>query len=46
VKNASQLRAPHATFDPAKRDSANLLAGQGPLPAGPLNAPQQEAAYY
>jgi hypothetical protein len=27
VRDANQLRSPNAAFDPAKRDSANLLAG-------------------
>lgn len=31
LKNKNQARAPHARFDPAKKDSANLLAGILPL---------------
>lgn len=31
VKNANQLRSPFARFDPAKRNSADLLAGIGGL---------------
>ncbi len=34
-KDPNQLRSPHAAFDPAKRDSADLLAGMAaPAPIG------------
>jgi len=36
IKDPAQLRSPHAAFDPAKRDSNDLLAGlAAPLPLGP-----------
>jgi hypothetical protein len=36
VKEPSQLRSPNAKFDPAKRDSSDLLAG---IAAGGVMAP-------
>jgi hypothetical protein len=41
-KDPSQLRSPHAAFDPAKRDSNNLLAGKVvpvPVSSEPSTAP-------
>jgi len=36
VKNANQLRSPHAMFDPAKKNSSDILAGVAGTAAGGL----------
>jgi hypothetical protein len=49
VRDANQLRSPFAMFDPARRDSANLLAGlagAAAIPAGALAIPAAQAPIF
>jgi len=50
VKDPSQIRSTQATFDPAKKTSANLLASGAPVAAGlgaatSLTSPESQANY-